>query len=81
MKKSTIAGALAGAVLLAGCGGGGSHTHSGSDGGVNPPPVALLDTFFVAVSNLTLTTSEDKEGVSIDAITATSPDDTEPVPL
>lgn len=81
MKKSHILGALAGALLLAGCGGGGSHTHSGSDGGVNPPPVALLDTFFVAVSNLTLTTSEDKEGVSIDAIVATTPETTEPVPL
>lgn len=83
MKKAITLGALAAAALLAGCGGGGSHSHSGGDGsgGVNPPPVALLDTFYVAVSNLILTTSEDKEGVSIDAITATSPDNTEPVPL
>ena len=66
--------------LLTACGGGGSSTDSGS-GGVNPPPVAMLDAFYVAVSNVILTTSEDKEGVGIDAIMATSPETTEPVPL
>lgn len=80
MKKLPLIGALALAALLAGCGGGGSHTNSGS-GGVNPPPVAMLDAFYVAVSNVILTTSDDKEGVSIDAIMATSPENTEPVPL
>ena len=79
MKKLPLIGALALAALLAGCGGGSSHTDSG--GGVNPPPVAMLDAFYVAVSNVILTTSEDKEGVSIDAIMATSPETTEPVPL
>ena len=78
MKKLPLIGALALAALLAGCGGG-SHTDSG--GGVNPPPVAMLDAFYVAVSNVILTTSDDKEGVSIDAIMATSPENTEPVPL
>lgn len=80
MKKHYALGALALTALLAGCGGGSSHTDSGS-GGVNPPPVAMLDAFYVAVSNVILTTSDDKEGVSIDAIMATSPDNTEPVPL
>lgn len=80
MKKLHVISALALTALLAGCGGGGSSTDSGS-GGVNPPPVAMLDAFFVAVSNVILTTSEDKEGVSIDAIVATSPENTEPVPL
>ena len=81
MKKHHALGALALTALLAGCGGGGSsHTDSGS-GGVSPPPVAMLDAFYVAVSNVILTTSDDKEGVSIDAIMATSPDNTEPVPL
>lgn len=78
MKKLPLIGALALAALLAGCGGGSSHTDSG---GVNPPPVAMLDAFYVAVSNVILTTSDDKEGVSIDAIMATSPENTEPVPL
>lgn len=80
MKKLHVISALALTALLAGCGGGGSSTDSGS-GGVNPPPVAMLDAFFVAVSNVILTTSDDKEGVSIDAIVATSPENTEPVPL
>ncbi|MDX8121972.1 hypothetical protein SKZ59_09330 [Janthinobacterium sp. GMG2] len=82
MKKLYVSGALALTALLAGCGGGGSsHGGDNGDGGVNPPPVVLLDAFYVAVSNVILTTSDDKDGVSIDAIMATSPDNTEPVPL
>lgn len=80
MKKLYACGALALTALLAGCGGGGS-SHGGDNGGVNPPPVVLLDAFYVAVSNVILTTSDDKDGVAIDAIMATSPEDTEPVPL
>ena len=82
MKKLYAIGALALAALLAGCGGG-SSSHGGDEGGggVNPPPVAMLDAFYVAVSNVILTTSEDKDGVNIDAIRATSPENTEPVPL
>ena len=82
MKKLYVIGALALTALLAGCGGGGSsHGGDNGDGGVNPPPVVLLDAFYVAVSNVILTTSDDKDGVGIDAIMATSPDNTEPVPL
>ncbi|NBV18103.1 hypothetical protein [Janthinobacterium sp.] len=82
MKKLHVISALALTALLAGCGGGGTDSGSGGDnGGTTPPPVAMLDAFFVAVSNVILTTSEDKEGVSIDAIVATSPENTEPVPL
>ena len=80
MKKLYACGALALASLLAGCGGGGS-SHGGDNGGTTPPPVVLLDAFYVAVSNVILTTSDDKDGVAIDAIMATSPEDTEPVPL
>ena len=83
MKKLYLIGALALAALLAGCGGGSSHggdNGSGSGGGV-PPPVAMLDAFYAAVSNAILTTGEDKEGIGIDAIMATSPEDTEPVPF
>lgn len=79
MKKLYACGALALTALLAGCGGGGSH--GGDNGGTTPPPVVLLDAFYVAVSNVILTTSDDKDGVGIDAIMATSPEDTEPVPL
>lgn len=82
MKKLYVSGALALTALLAGCGGGGSsHGGDNGDGGVNPPPVVLLDAFYVAVSNVILTTNDDKDGVGIDAIMATSPDNTEPVPL
>jgi len=81
MKKLYACGALALTALLAGCGGGGSSSHGGDNGGVNPPPVVLLDAFYVAVSNVILSTSDDKDGVAIDAIMATSPENTEPVPL
>ncbi|APA68297.1 MULTISPECIES: hypothetical protein [unclassified Janthinobacterium] len=79
MKKLYACGALALTALLAGCGGGGSS--SGDNGGTTPPPVVLLDAFYVAVSNVIATTSDDKDGVAIDAIMATSPENTEPVPL
>lgn len=82
MKKLYVSGALALTALLTGCGGGGSsHGGDNGNGGVNPPPVVLLDAFYVAVSNVILTTSDDKDGVAIDAIMATSPEDTEPLPL
>ncbi|MCA1859793.1 hypothetical protein LE191_06670 [Janthinobacterium sp. HSC-3S05] len=81
MKKLYACGALALTALLAGCGGGGSSSHGGDNGGTTPPPVVLLDAFYVAVSNVILTTSDDKDGVGIDAIMATSPENTEPVPL
>jgi hypothetical protein len=80
MKKLYVIGAMALTALLAGCGGGSSH-HGDDNGGTTPPPVVLLDAFYVAVSNVILTTSDDKDGVGIDAIMATSPEDTEPVPL
>ena len=79
MKKLHALGALALTALLAGCGGGGSG--NGGNGGTTPPPVAMLDAFYVAVANVIVATSDDKDGVAIDAIMATSPEDTEPVPL
>lgn len=79
MKKLHALGALALTALLAGCGGGGSA--NGGNGGTTPPPVAMLDAFYVAVANVIVATSDDKEGVAIDAIMATSPEDTEPAPL
>ena len=82
MKKLHVLSALALTALLAGCGGGSSsHGGDNGNGGTTPPPVVLLDAFYVAVSNVILTTSDDKDGVAIDAIMATSPEDTEPVPL
>ena len=81
MKKLYVIGAMALTALLAGCGGGSSsHGDDNGNGGTTPPPVVLLDAFYVAVSNVILTTSDDKDGVGIDAIMATSPEDTEPVP-
>ncbi|MCC7595922.1 hypothetical protein IGS61_00400 [Janthinobacterium sp. FW305-129] len=86
MKKLHALGALALTALLAGCGGGGS-SHGGDNGGDNgsggttPPPVTMLDAFYTAVSNVIANTGDDKEGVATDAIMATSPEDTEAVPL
>ncbi|MBE3024994.1 hypothetical protein [Janthinobacterium sp. GW458P] len=82
MNKLHALGALALTALLAGCGGGGSHDgHSGDNGGVNPPPAAMPDAFYAAVSDIILNTSDDKEGVATDAIMATSPEDTEAAAL
>ncbi|MEG1050777.1 MAG: hypothetical protein RSF79_01860, partial [Janthinobacterium sp.] len=73
--------ALAHTALRAGCGGGGSHGDDNGNGGTAPPPVTMLDAFYTAVSNVIANTSDDKEGVAIDAIMATSPENTEAVPL
>ncbi|WP_332859967.1 hypothetical protein [Janthinobacterium svalbardensis] len=77
MKKLHALSALALTALLAGCGGGGS----GDNGGTTPPPVVLPDSFYAAVSDIILSTSDDKEGIATDAIMATSPEDSEAVPL
>lgn len=82
MKKLHALGALALTALLAGCGGGGSsHGGDNGSGGTTPPPVTMLDAFYTAVSNVIANTGDDKEGVATDAIMATSPEDTEAVPL
>jgi len=82
MKKLHALSALALTALLAGGGGGGSsHGGDNGNGGTTPPPVTMLDAFYTAVSNVIANTSDDKEGIAIDAIMATSPEDTEPVPL
>lgn len=82
MKKLHALSALALTALLAGCGGGGSsHGADNGNGGTTPPPVTMLDAFYTAVSNVIANTGDDKEDIAIDAIMATSPEDTEPVPL
>lgn len=82
MKKLYVIGAMALTALLAGCGGGSSsHGGDNGNGGTTPPPVVLPDAFYATVSDIILSTSDDKDGVGIDAIMATSPEDTEPVPL
>ncbi|PHV39049.1 hypothetical protein [Janthinobacterium sp. BJB304] len=77
MKKLHALSALALTALLAGCGGGGDN----GSGGTTPPPVTMLDAFYTAVSNVIANTGDDKEDIAIDAIMATSPEDTEAVPL
>ena len=80
MKKLHALSALALTALLAGCGGGGSGDNGGN-GGTTPPPVVLPDAFYAAVSDIILSTSDDKEGIATDAIMATSPEDSEAMPL
>ena len=82
MKKLHALSALALTALLAGCGGGGgSHGGNNDGGGITPPPVTMPDAFYAAVSNVIASTSDDKEGIATDTIMATSPEDTEAVPL
>jgi hypothetical protein len=81
MNKLHALGALALTALLAGCGGGGSHSGENGNGGATPPPVAMPDAFYAAVSKVIARTSDDTEGIAIDAIMATAPEDAEAAAL
>jgi hypothetical protein len=62
------------AVLLAGCGG----------GGTNPlpiPPAPMADAFFAQVATVIAAMPDDTEAGNIDALAATSPENSEPVTL
>ena len=79
MKLSKPQMALGSSVLLmalSGCGG-----SSSSDTGTTPvtPPVSMLDTFYSVVASLIGTSPDTTEPQSVDAVTVTTPDNTEPV--
>lgn len=82
--KAAIAAALIACASLAGCGSG-TETHYYPDPTPaptpTPTPTPMIDAFFAAVSGIVSAMSETTEPVSIDALVATSPENTEPEPL
>ena len=82
MKTILTMTALAAALTLAGCGGSSHHDESTPPAPptTTPPPVSMVDAFFTAVMNIIGDGKETTtEPVATDSITATKPDDTEPV--
>jgi len=82
MNKILTMTALAAALTLAGCGGSSHHDDPAPPAPptTTPPPVSMVDAFFTAVMNLIGDGKESTtEPVATDSITATKPDDTEPV--
>jgi len=82
MNKILTMTALAAALTLAGCGGSSHHDDPAPPAPptTTPPPVSMVDAFFTAVMNLIGDGKETTtEPVATDSITATKPDDTEPV--
>ena len=78
---AAIAVALLAAASLAACGSG-TETHTYPDPGTPAPtPVPMIDAFFAAVSGIVSASSDTTEVNTIDAITATLPENTEPEPL
>jgi ABC-type uncharacterized transport system auxiliary subunit len=78
MKTVHLAAALALAVLLGAC-----HHHDDDDDNnkPNPPPPVATDAFFTYVSQLVATSSDTAEPASLEGVTVTEPDNTEPQPL
>ncbi|GGC95568.1 hypothetical protein GCM10011396_48690 [Undibacterium terreum] len=64
-------------LALAGCGG-----SSSSGSATTPPdttPVSMLDAFYSAVASLVGSSPDTTEPQSVDTVTVTTPDNTEPV--
>lgn len=76
-KPAAVAMALVAAAVLSGCG----SSDNGHDGSTSTTPEPMIDAFFAAVSGIVSSSSDATEGNTIEAITATLPEDTEPVPL
>lgn len=74
MKKLGLIAAL----LLAGCGGGGS-THMPP--GEPIPPAPTIDAFFAAVSAVVSVAPDEFEPANIDTLAATAPEDRDPSTL
>ncbi|KQQ40100.1 hypothetical protein ASF61_04695 [Duganella sp. Leaf126] len=86
MKKITVTLGAAALLALAGCGSSDDHaisnTGGGSSGGGGSGGGSMVDSFYSAVLALIGDGSETTtEPVATDSITATAPEDTEPVAL
>lgn len=67
------------ALLLAGCGGGSSNSHSDNGPGPSGPPPAMTDSFIATVTTLTGVQADDTEPAALNGEPPAAPDDTEPV--
>lgn len=76
---AAIAVALLVAACLSACGS--SDNDHGSTPSTPTSPAPVIDAFFAAVSGIVSASSDTTEGNTIDALVATSPEDTEPEPL
>lgn len=76
-----LAAALCTALALSACGG--SDRHDGQDGqsGTDKPPVVANDSFFDYVMARVGALIDNEEPASIDGVTETKPEDTEPKPV
>jgi hypothetical protein len=83
-RLPVLAAALALAVLLGACHHSGDDKDKPTPGPVgetpNPPP-AMTDAFFAYVSQAVATFSDTAEPASLEGVTVTAPDNTEPQPL
>jgi hypothetical protein len=72
---------LCAALALSACGG--SHHRDGQDGqsGTDKPPVVANDSFFDYVMARVGALIDNEEPASIDGVTETKPEDTEPKPV
>ena len=68
------------ACVLAGCGGGSNHDAGTVEQPPVTPPVTAADRFFATVQGL-FGRGEEGEPVAVDAVAATTPDNTEPEPV
>ncbi len=69
------------ALLLGACGGSNEREHAAAPPptGTVPPPVA--DSFFALVASRVASLLDNDEPVAVDAVTATTPENTEPEPV
>ncbi len=79
LRRIGIAAVTGALLALAGCGGGGNDNNNGTAN--NGGSSAQTDSFIVLVNNIITNGTENGDLTVTDTITATSPDQSEPVPL
>ena len=77
MKRILYFAAIA--LALSGCGGGSGGGNS--DGSTGSTTDLAIDGFTSKVSDIVAMTSDTSEAESVDAVTVTAPEDTQPMPL
>ncbi len=78
-RINAAAAAMAAALLLGGCGGGpGAGKSAGAPTG---PPAAAGDSFTQQVLAIATSSSDETEPLPVDIVTATQPEDAQPVAL
>lgn len=77
LMQAAAAAALA--LSLAACGGGGGDSGASASAGADPAPAT--DSFLSRVAALIGTSSDTAEAQDIGSVQATTPDNTEPIPV